>query len=112
MITFVLGNLTVIGLGLGFLSAVLLSVGISPLLRSLRFVAECHALSIETMMRRGDVIQFTGIEQNLEKAARKANRRLRLGFVMLAASFVCQGASLYLQPVATPHPAGPPPIVP
>lgn len=102
MLTFVLDNLAAIGLGIGFVSALTLAFSLAPLLRSLKFVTECLALSMETVVGQGDVVQFTGIDRNLERASRRAWQRMLAGSILLAASFACQGAALYVHRATTP----------
>src|SRR5260221_12892814 len=89
---------SVLGLTLGLAGSIVLALCLDPLLKMLVAAVSGHELSIETLSRpRGDAVVFSGFDEQLERAAKRTTLWTRLGFILLAASFLAQLVALALQ---------------
>lgn len=80
---------------LGLVGGVILAFSLSRVLFEVRFAVDALATSIESMVSKGDVYVFHGLDERLKTASRISNSWVRSGIYCLAASAILAAWSLY-----------------
>ncbi|BBI98469.1 hypothetical protein FGKAn22_01620 [Ferrigenium kumadai] len=81
---------------LGLVGSVLLAVSLNRVLFEVRFAIDTLASSIETVVGKGDVYVFRGLDERLKTASRISNSWVRAGIYCVSASAVLAAWSIYV----------------
>jgi len=81
---------------LGLVGGVILAFSLNRVLFEVRFAVDALATSIESVVSKGDVYIFRGLDERLKTASCISNSWVRAGIYCLAASAVLAAWSIYV----------------
>lgn len=81
---------------LGLIGSVILAVSLNRVLFEVRFVIDALAVSIDTVVSKGDVYVFRGLDERLKTASRISNSWVRAGIYCVFASALLAAWSIYV----------------
>lgn len=81
---------------LGLIGSVILAVSLNRVLFEVRFVIDALAVSIDTVVSKGDVYVFRGLDERIKTASRISNSWVRAGIYCVFASALLAAWSIYV----------------
>lgn len=72
------------GSGCSVVGSILLAVRVKNFLSALSLIAQCHELTIQSMLSGGDIYNLHGSDNNIEKAKKSGNWLIVVGFSLIA----------------------------
>ena len=89
--------LSLVGLVLGVVGAIILAFSLNGLLAGLILASTAHDFAIEQLSApAGDVVIFTGTNKHIERGEKRGARLIGVGLWLVVASFLSQAGGLLL----------------
>lgn len=86
-----------LGTGLSVLGAILLAVRVKKFISALSLAAQCHELTIQSMLSGGDIYNLHGSDQHIERAKKSGNWLIAFGFGLMAIGGVLNIIAIWLE---------------
>jgi hypothetical protein len=84
-----------VGLLIGLIGSLILAASLNRVIQALVLATEAHDFALEGLFHHGGpVVRVAGTDAHVQNGLRHAKIRTRIGFGLLAVSFLLQGAGL------------------
>ena len=92
-------NISIFGSLIAFLGSVILTFSMGRVFWELRFALQAISTTIQSIVQRGDIYVFNGLEDRIKYALSASKIPTTLGLLMVASSIPIQSYSLYLSSI-------------
>ncbi len=85
-----------VGTGLGVLGAILLAIRVKNFITALSLAAQCHELTLQSILSGGDIYNLHGSDMHIERAQKSGNWLIAFGFGLIATGGVLNIIAIWL----------------